>query len=110
MTRKPDRKIYKLAVDMLDVFARKNVNYRGRGDWAEGVKPNEMHRLELLGENLKAAKWASFGTVKVNLEEAYKAVDKLEKLMGLKSAGEHPRISSAPKRKKKRKTTRTAMS
>ncbi len=100
--RKPDAKIYQLAVDMLDEFAKKNAKTRGREDWAEGVTPNEIVFLDDIGENLKAAKKAGFGTIKVNLGEAYEAVDQLEGLTGLKLAGGHPRVSSAPKRTTKR--------
>ena len=75
--------------------------FRSKG-WENGVKPDEIVFLDDIGENLKQAKKLGFGTIKVNLGEAYEAVDKLEKLTGLKLAGTHPRVSSAPKRTPRR--------
>lgn len=97
--RKPDPKIYKYAVETLDKFAKENKEGEvGRKlGWGEGVKAGEIVFLDDIGENLKAARQAGFGTIKVNLGMAYEAVDELEKLTGLNLAGGHPRISSAPK-------------
>lgn len=103
--RKPDPAIYKLAVEELDKYAKANAHIeRAKGlGWENGVKSDEIVFLDDIGENLKAAKKAGFGTIKVNLGEAYEAVDALERLTGLKLAGKHPRVSSAPKKKPGRK-------
>lgn len=104
--RKPEPAIYNLALEMLDKYAKDNAHTeKAKGkDWENGVKPDEIVFLDDIGENLKQAKKLGFGTIKVNLGEAYEAVDKLEKLTGLKLAGKHPRISSAPKRTLRRMT------
>jgi FMN phosphatase YigB (HAD superfamily) len=96
--RKPDPKIYELALKMLNEYAKENANGRGKDlGWGDGVKPEEIVFLDDIGENLKAAKKAGFGTIKVHLGQAYDAVEALEKLTGLDLAGDHPKISSAPK-------------
>lgn len=96
--RKPDPKIYQLAVKEVDKYARENAEGKGKGlGWENGVKPEEITFLDDIGENLKAAKKAGFSTIKVNLGMAYDAVSALEELTGLQLAGNHPKISSAPK-------------
>jgi FMN phosphatase YigB (HAD superfamily) len=95
--RKPDPKIYELAVKEVDKYVREHAD-RGRDlGWADGVKPEEITFLDDIGENLKAAKKVGFGTIKVNLGQAFDAVTALEELTGLQLAGDHPKISSAPK-------------
>ncbi|KAL1842172.1 hypothetical protein VTJ49DRAFT_5945 [Mycothermus thermophilus] len=96
--RKPDLRIYELARQKVDEFARANADSeRGRAlGWAEGVRADEIVFLDDIGENLKAAKNAGFGTIKVHLGRAYEAVDELEKVTGLKLAGDHPRIPIKP--------------
>ncbi|KAL2118602.1 hypothetical protein VTJ04DRAFT_8262 [Mycothermus thermophilus] len=97
--RKPDPRIYELARQKVDEFARANADTeRGRAlGWADGVKAEEIVFLDDIGENLKAARNAGFGTIKVLLGRAYEAVDELEKVTGLKLAGDHPRIPIKPK-------------
>jgi FMN phosphatase YigB (HAD superfamily) len=87
--RKPDPKIYELAVKEVDSYARKK--------GGEGVNAADILFLDDIGENLKAAKKAGFETVKVNLGRTFEAVDELERITGLKLAGDHPRIAVEPK-------------
>ncbi|PMD66195.1 epoxide hydrolase [Hyaloscypha bicolor E] len=93
--RKPDPKIYELALKELDKFAREK-----RG-WKDGVKAEEVLFLDDIGENLKAGKKSGFQTIKVNLGRAFEAVDQLEEITGLKLAGDHPRIPVKPMVRKK---------
>jgi FMN phosphatase YigB (HAD superfamily) len=96
--RKPDPKIYGLALQKVNEYAKENALTKGRGKgWENGIKAEDIVFLDDIGENLKAAKKAGFGTIKVHLGQAYEAVEALEKLTGLELAGDHPRISSAPK-------------
>ena len=96
--RKPDPRIYQLAVEKVDEFARANADTeRGRaGGWKDGVRPGEIAFLDDIGENLRAAKQAGFETVKVPLGRAYEAVEVLEKITGLGLAGDHPKIAVKP--------------
>lgn len=97
--RKPDPAIYKYTLDTLDKYARENAQTeRGRRlDWKDGVRAGDILFLDDIGENLKAAKQAGFGTMKVNLGRAFDAVSQLEQLTGLQLDGGHPKISSAPR-------------
>jgi hypothetical protein len=101
--RKPDPAIYEHAVRELDRFARANAGAEGRNTqgWEDGVTPGDIVFLDDIGENLKAAKKAGFGTIKVNLGRAFEAVDELEQLTGLELAGTHPRIAVKPRTKAK---------
>lgn len=75
--RKPDPKIYEMAVERLDRLARK------KGD-TEGVKAEDVVFIDDIGENLKAAKKAGIGrTVKVWLGKTDDAVKALEEITGL---------------------------
>lgn len=96
--RKPDPRIYQLALQKVDEFARANAHSdRGKaGNWADGVKPNDIVFLDDIGENLKAARQAGFRTIKVPLGKAYEAVEELEKVTGLALAGSHPKIPIKP--------------
>jgi FMN phosphatase YigB (HAD superfamily) len=96
--RKPDPKIYQLALQKVDEFAKTNFDSeRGRdGNWASGVKAEEVVFLDDIGENLKAAKQVGFQTIKVPLGRAYEAVEKLEQVTGLALAGNHPKIPIKP--------------
>jgi FMN phosphatase YigB (HAD superfamily) len=100
--RKPDPKIYELALKEVDKFAREHAKTRGSAlGWGEGVKAQEVVFLDDIGENLKAGKKAGFQTIKVNLGRAFEAVDQLEEVTGLKLAGNHPRIPVKPVVRKK---------
>lgn len=96
--RKPDPRIYQLALEQVNEFARANAESdRGRaGRWSEGVSADEIVFFDDIGENLRAAKAAGFQTVKVSLGRAYEAVDTLEKITGLELAGSHPKIPVKP--------------
>lgn len=96
--RKPDPRIYELALKKVNEFARENANTdRGRAlGWAEGVRPEDVVFLDDIGENLKAAKRAGFGTIKVTLGKAFEAVEALEEVTGLKLEGDHPKVPIKP--------------
>ncbi|QUC20591.1 uncharacterized protein UV8b_04832 [Ustilaginoidea virens] len=93
--RKPDPRVYRLAVDALDKFARENAgSERGRrGGWESGVQAGDVLFLDDIGENLRAAKEHGFATIRVRLGRAYEAVDELEKVTGLQLQGGHPRVA-----------------
>jgi len=96
--RKPDPRIYQLALKQADEFAKTNADSeRGRKlGWENGVRPQDIVFLDDIGENLKAAKREGFGTIKVSLGRAFEAVDELEKITGLNLAGSHPRVPVKP--------------
>ncbi|KAL2196112.1 HAD-like domain-containing protein [Corynascus similis CBS 632.67] len=96
--RKPDPRIYQLALQKVNEFAKANADSeRGRAlGWADGVKAGDIVFLDDIGENLKAAKAAGFGTIKVPLGRAYEAVEALEKVTGLALAGDHPKVPIKP--------------
>lgn len=97
--RKPDPKIYQYAVQEMDNFARQNAGSPRAEQlgWDKGIKASDILFLDDIGQNLKAGKTAGFRTVKVNLGRAYEAVDELERITGLKLAGDHPRIAIKPR-------------
>lgn len=98
--RKPDPQMYEFAVAELDKFAKENASTRGKGlGWEQGIKAEDIVFLDDIGENLKAAKKAGWGTIKVNLGRTFEAVDALEEVTGLRLAGNHPRIPVQPKSK-----------
>ncbi|POS80557.1 haloacid dehalogenase-like hydrolase [Diaporthe helianthi] len=100
--RKPDPKIYELAVREVDKFARENRDSsRGKElGWSDGVKAADVLFLDDIGQNLKAASKAGFRTIKVNLGRAFEAVEELESITGLALAGDHPKVPIKPKIKK----------
>ncbi|KAH7038560.1 putative epoxide hydrolase [Macrophomina phaseolina] len=75
--RKPDRRIYEMALRLLDEEAR------ARG-WEEGVGPGDVLFLDDIGQNLKAAKELGMKTLKVDLGKSWKAVKGLEEILKLK--------------------------
>lgn len=99
--RKPDPRIYQLAVREVDKFARQNSESpRGRElGWGNGVRPEEVLFLDDIGQNLKAGRDAGFRTIKVNLGRAFEAVEELETITGLELAGDHPKIPIKPRYK-----------
>ncbi|KAK4147973.1 putative hydrolase [Dichotomopilus funicola] len=112
--RKPDPRIYQLALDRVDAFARANADTErgqraaaaltaaaalpgnGGGGWKEGVRADEVVFLDDIGENLKAARAVGFGTIRVPLGRAYEAVEALEGVTGLRLAGGHPKVPVKP--------------
>ncbi|CAM1501049.1 Fc.00g102110.m01.CDS01 [Cosmosporella sp. VM-42] len=96
--RKPDPKMYQFALERVDKYSKDFASRsRNRGlGWENGVKPEEILFLDDIGENLKEARKQGFGTIKVNLGRAFEAVDELERVTGLKLAGDHPRIPVKP--------------
>jgi len=92
--RKPDPRIYALALEKVDGFARQNADTeRGRrGCWKDGVRAADVLFLDDIGENLKAGKKAGFRTIKVHLGRAFEAVEELEKVTGLRLDGGHPKV------------------
>jgi FMN phosphatase YigB (HAD superfamily) len=94
--RKPDPRIYELALRELNNYALENAQKGKDLGWGEVVKPDEIVFLDDIGENLKAAKQAGFGTIKVHLGKAYDAVTALEKLTGMQLAGDHPKVAVLP--------------
>ncbi|KAJ3479155.1 hypothetical protein NLG97_g8392 [Lecanicillium saksenae] len=97
--RKPDPKMYQLAVEKLNDFAKSNADSpRNRSlGWENGVNPSDILFLDDIGENLKGAKKEGFQTLKVNLGRAFEAVEELEKITGMDLEGDHPKIPVKPK-------------
>jgi FMN phosphatase YigB (HAD superfamily) len=97
--RKPDPRMYRLALDRLDAFARANAHSeQGRRlGWEQGVQAGDVLFLDDIGENLKAAKNEGLRTIKVPLGRAHEAVEELEKVTGLRLEGDHPKIAIKPK-------------
>ncbi|BDD59808.1 hypothetical protein MAP00_004995 [Monascus purpureus] len=73
--RKPDRRVYELALKEMDVVAKK------RG--IERLAASDVVFLDDIGENLKGAKNFGMRTLKVNLGKTQKAVKELEAITGL---------------------------
>ncbi|ROV96306.1 hypothetical protein VMCG_07681 [Cytospora schulzeri] len=99
--RKPDPRIYQLAVRETDKYARENAESpRGRElGWENGIKPGDVLFLDDIGQNLKAGREAGFRTIKVKLGRAFEAVEELETVTGLSLAGDHPKIPIKPRYK-----------
>ncbi|KAF5011404.1 hypothetical protein FDECE_2467 [Fusarium decemcellulare] len=97
--RKPDPKAYQFTLVQVDKFAKSNAGLpRSQGlGWEAGIKPEDIAFLDDIGENLKEGRKQGFQTIKVNLGRAFEAVDELERVTGLKLAGDHPRIPIEPK-------------
>lgn len=73
--RKPDPKIYEVALQKMDALAKEK--------GMKGVAPSDIVFLDDIGQNLKAAKQAGMRTIKVNLGKTQDAVKALEKVTGL---------------------------
>lgn len=97
--RKPDPRIYHLALLKVDEYARAHADTtKGKVlGWKDGIESGDVVFLDDIGENLKAARKEGFRTIKVNLGRTYEAVGELERITGLALAGEHPKISTKPK-------------
>lgn len=96
--RKPDPRIYQLAVEEVDRYARAHSDdERGKDcGWKTGIVAEDILFLDDIGENLRTAKKAGFKTIKVHLGRAFEAVEELESITGLKLAGNHPKIPVKP--------------
>ncbi|KAM4065999.1 hypothetical protein HRG_000158 [Hirsutella rhossiliensis] len=97
--RKPDPKMYRLAVATLDRFARERAeSERGRRlGWDAGIQAHDILFLDDIGENLREARAQGFETIKVRLGKTYEAVEKLEQVTGLKLEGQHPKKPDSPR-------------
>ncbi|KAJ5247512.1 hypothetical protein N7468_002495 [Penicillium chermesinum] len=73
--RKPDPRIYQVAIQEMDSLAKK----RGFA----GATAGDIFFFDDIGENLKAAKRAGLHTVRVTLGKTQDAVKELEKITGL---------------------------
>ncbi|KAJ5166985.1 uncharacterized protein N7482_005766 [Penicillium canariense] len=73
--RKPDPKIYEVAIKEMDALAKQ------RG--LPGIQPSDIVFFDDIGENLKGAKRAGMRTVKVTLGKIEDAVRELEKITSL---------------------------
>ncbi|OQD78595.1 hypothetical protein PENDEC_c001G07153 [Penicillium decumbens] len=73
--RKPDPKIYEVAIQEMKALAKQ----RGLGP----VRPSDIVFFDDIGENLKAGKKAGLHTVKVTLGRIQDAVKELEEITGL---------------------------
>ncbi|KAI9792730.1 MAG: hypothetical protein M1816_001829 [Peltula sp. TS41687] len=94
--RKPDRRIYELALRELNEFAKAKMSQQCQKEYAashiEGdVKPDDVVFLDDIGENLKAARNLGMRTIKVQLGKGKEAVKELELLTGLKLLEERSR-------------------
>jgi FMN phosphatase YigB (HAD superfamily) len=81
--RKPEPRIYE--------FALKEVQKLGREKGID-IKPGDIVFLDDIGVNLKAARQAGMGTIKVNLGRTKDAVRELEQRVGLKLLAEESRL------------------
>lgn len=83
--RKPDPKIYELAVQKLDELDRQK--------GGSGVKSADVVFLDDIGENLKAAKETGMQTIRVRMGKTWRAVKELEGLTGVELMDEKTRRS-----------------
>ena len=78
--RKPDPKIYDLALAQIDEWDRRK--------GGQGIKPGEVLFLDDIGTNLKGAREKGMRTLKVDLGKGREAVSELEKITGLQLLGQ----------------------
>ncbi|KAL9106624.1 MAG: hypothetical protein Q9187_008538 [Circinaria calcarea] len=81
--RKPDPKIYELALQKLDEFDRQK--------GGSGVKAGDVVFLDDIGQNLKPAQELGMQTVRVRLGKTWRAVKELEGLTGVELMDEKTR-------------------
>ena len=72
--RKPDPKIYALAIQKLDEYSKQN--------GGNGVKAEDVVFLDDIGENLKTPREMGIHTIKVQLGKTWRAVKELEHVIG----------------------------
>lgn len=73
--RKPDPKIYEVAIREMDALAKKK--------GLQGIAPSDIVFLDDIGQNLKGGRNAGMRTIKVTLGKTQDAVKELEKVTGL---------------------------
>lgn len=73
--RKPDPRIYELAMEMM------GAKYEGPGP--EGLRPVDVLFLDDIGENLRQARRLGMRTIKVGLGDTKSAVRELERITGM---------------------------
>ena len=79
--RKPDPRIFQLAVRELDRFARGRANEMDQSlGWSEGVHSRDVVFLDDIGTNVKAARALGMKTIKVELGKTLFAVRELERI------------------------------
>lgn len=83
--RKPDRKIYELAVQKLDEYNKQN--------GGSGIKAEDVVFLDDIGENLKTARDMGMRTIRVQLGKTWRAVKELEGMAGVELMDEKTRRS-----------------
>ena len=81
--RKPDPKIYELALQKLDEFDRQK--------GGSGVKAEDVVFLDDIGQNLKAAQELGMRTIRVRLGKTWRAVKELEGVTGVELMDEKTR-------------------
>ena len=81
--RKPDPKIYTLAIEKLDEFDKQK--------GGSGINSDDILFLDDIGENLKTAREMGMQTVKVLLNKTFRAVKELEAATGLELMDEKTR-------------------
>ncbi|KAL2357165.1 HAD-like domain-containing protein [Cryomyces antarcticus] len=83
--RKPDPRIYALAMQRLRDFAgRMRPAVEGEGAQSAALEAAEVVFLDDIGENLKAARAVGMRTIKVHLGRTKEAVRELEEITGLR--------------------------
>lgn len=83
--RKPDQKIYELAVQKLDERSRQN--------GGSEIKAEDVVFLDDIGENLKTARALGMRTIKVQLGKTWRAVKELEGIINVDLMDEKTRRS-----------------
>ena len=81
--RKPEKRIYELALRRLDEFDRKK--------GGTGVRAEDVLFLDDIGENLRTARELGMRTIKVQIGKTFRAVKELEKITGLELMDETTR-------------------
>lgn len=82
-TRKPEPKVYKLAIEKLDEHDKQN--------GGSGISAEDILFLDDIGENLKTARDMGMQTIKVQNEKTFRAVKELEAATGLELMDEKTR-------------------
>lgn len=84
--RKPEARIFELAVSSIDAYARRisnRVDVNSPMSWKAGVRSNEIVFLDDIGENCRGGKDAGLRCIKVNIGRTIEAVKELEGILGI---------------------------